>query len=232
VTQEQLFSTKVLVAEQHQVSRLGLRALLSDRDNVDVVGEAQDARTAIHLVNLLQPHVILLDLGAESVDTVRKIRCQSSEIQIVALLALCIPEMFDALNDAGVTGYGLKDIDAHSLCTAISAVKRGDVWIDNRITCRLRFGYECVSQLSANTYMITGSAATADSADNRTGMSLSERELDILRMIAGGITNREIAQSLFISVSTVKLCIRRILEKLEVEDRTEAAVVATKRQLI
>ena len=206
---------KVLIVDDHQVVREGLRAVLtSGRRNVQVVGDAADGEEGVRLATALRPDVVLMDLQMprmDGVEATRKIRALSAPPPVLVLTTFADePRIRDAIH-AGAIGYLLKDVAKEDLVRAVLAAASGVPTLDP----------------VAQQVLLKQLAQPAKSPFE----PLTPRERDVLRLIARGASNKEIAAELFLSVGTVKSYVSAILPKLGVQDRTQAALFATKHGL-
>ncbi|HZB85908.1 MAG TPA: response regulator transcription factor, partial [Gaiellaceae bacterium] len=213
---KQLEELRVLLVDDHDLFRTGLRTLLED-EGLQVIGEAENGQVALRLVGELAPDVVIMDLnmpGLTGVETTRRIT-GASPLTRVLVLTISV-EDDDVMNAvmAGACGYLLKDSSIHQLIAGIRAAARGESLISPQIAAKL------LQRLRAQT-TDTGAAATILA-------ELSDRELEVLRLIANGKDNAEIARELFISPKTVKNHISNILMKLQIENRIQAAVYAVR----
>ncbi len=203
---------RLLIVDDHPVVRDGLRGMLSGDPDLEVVGEASDGAEALDLVDPLRPDVILMDLRMPGLGGVATIRAMVERGVAARVLVLTTydsdSDVVPAL-EAGATGYLLKDSPRAELVRAIRAAARGEAVLAPSVATRL------VSQLRA----------PAQDA-------LSDRELEVLTLIAGGETNRGAATRLFISEATVKTHLLHIYEKLDVNDRAAAVAAAYERGLL
>ena len=212
---------RVLLVDDHDLFRTGLAKLLTEQ-GVHVIGEAPTGEVALRLVDQLAPDVVIMDLnmpGLGGVDATREISATAPRTRVVVLT---ISEDDDDIVDAimaGACGYLLKNSTVQELVAGISAAADGDSLISPQV------GTKVLQQLRAQT---TG--ARRDTAAPR--IALSERELDVLRLIAIGKDNAQIAQELFISPKTVKNHISNILMKLQIENRIQAAVYAVRSGIV
>jgi DNA-binding NarL/FixJ family response regulator len=212
--------TRVLVVDDHDLFRTGLVNLLSDQ-GVSVVGEAATGESALRLVQELAPDVVVMDLnmpGISGVDATREIATVAPRTRVVVLtISADGGDVVDAVM-AGACGYLLKDASVQQLVSGIRAAAAGDSLISPQIEAKV------LELLRAQT---TASPRAAGSATD-----LSDRELEVLKLIAIGKDNAEIAQALFISPKTVKNHISNILMKLQIENRIQAAVYAVRAGLV
>lgn len=206
----------VLVVDDQALFREGVVTLLSAHDDVAVVGEAADGREALELVERLAPRVALMDLrmpGMDGVEATREIVRRHPGCRVIVLTTFDDDEdVFEALR-AGAAGYLLKDVSSGTLAEAIRAAARGEGFLQPSITSKV------LSEL--NRHPRPAAAAGRELLD-----PLTERELDVLRQLARGASNREIAQRVHLAEGTVKNYVSSILSKLGAPDRTSAALRA------
>ena len=205
---------RILLVDDHQVVREGLRRMLELEADMEVVGEANDAKEALTQLELFSPEVILMDIkmpGVGGIELTRQLKEKQPSCNII-MLTLYDEYLAEAI-EAGAVGYLLKDVKREELVRAIRAVHQG------RSPLNLSLSRDQLAEL-------------ATPVESRQQAYLSERELAVLRMIADGITTEEIANQLFLSQASVKRSVRSIFEKLEVRNRSEAVSEAYKRKLI
>jgi DNA-binding NarL/FixJ family response regulator len=205
----------IFLVESHYLFVLGLRSIIDGASRLHIVGESRDPSAAIGAICHARPHVVLLDMADSGLSLAEEIRKDLSETRVLVMGADFSPPELNALFQVGVTGVCRRMIAPERLHSAIVAVHAGDIYIDGSIGCSLRAG-------DMPTSPIVGGLLER----------LTPREAQILTLIARGATNKQISEMLFLSVSTVKVLIRQILQKLQVEDRTQAAVVAMRTGLI
>jgi len=207
---------KILLVDDQPLFREGLRTLLSLHSDFEVVGEAANGGEAIRLTRSLLPSVVLMDLQMPILDGVsatRRLHEEQPSCRVIVLTTFDDDEMvFDGLR-AGAVGYLLKDVPSEKLAEAIRAAARGESFLQPSVAAKVVAEF---ARLSARTAAVTKSLIEP----------LSERELEILHLIARGASNREIASGLFIAEGTVKNHVTNILAKLGVRDRTQAAIKA------
>jgi two-component system, NarL family, response regulator LiaR len=206
---------RVLICDDQAVVCEGLKAILSTVNTIEVVGVANNGEDAVEAVAKLHPEVVLMDLKMPvmtGVQATRLIHAQYPEVHVLVLTTYDFDEwVFDAIRN-GASGYLLKDTPREILVSSILGTAAGKTYVDPSVAGKL------FSQITH------GSAPTDSSiVDN-----LSERERDILRLLAGGMSNSDIAQHLFLSEGTVRNYVSSVLTKLGVSDRTQAAVLALK----
>jgi NarL family two-component system response regulator LiaR len=215
----------VIIVDDHDVVRKGLRFYLSVHSDIAIVGEAGDAQSAVDGVAEHVPDVVLMDLvlplkpGTEPTDqggvqATRRIREISPHTQVVVLSSFAQDELVFSAIKAGALSYLLKDAEAETVLKAIHAASRGEAILHPRIAQRL----------------MAEVAAPAKSQDPAVG--LTAREMEVLRLVAQGLTNAEIAAKLVISERTVKAHVSNLLGKLHLSDRTQAAIYAWREGLM
>jgi DNA-binding NarL/FixJ family response regulator len=215
----------VLLADDQELLRLGFRMILSEEEDIEVVGEASDGSEAIDLARALQPNVVLMDIRmpvTDGIEATRRIVAADDDIRVLALTTFDLDEYaFGALR-AGASGFLLKDVPPKDLVAAIRSVASGDAVVSPRITRQLLDRY---AHLLAPT---EGHPAT-----NHVELSrLTDREREVLVIVAEGLSNAEIAKALFVSEATVKSHLGNILAKLGVRDRVQAVVLAYETGLV
>ena len=207
---------RILIVDDHEVVREGLKAFIGPRPEFEVVGEAQDGAEAVEQYALLQPDIVLLDLvmpGVDGIEAIQRIRQTSPLARILVLTSFAEDEKIIAAIRAGALGYLLKDSSPRELQEAIQAVYRGESSLHPAVARKL---------ITAMNRPAKTPAVEPD---------LTEREIEILRMVAHGLSNQEIADALVLSPWTVRSHISSILAKLGLENRTQAALYALKRGL-
>jgi NarL family two-component system response regulator LiaR len=215
----------VFVVDDHDVVRKGLRFYLNAQEDIALVGEAGDARTAVAGVMEQVPDVVLMDLvlplqlEGEAVEqggvqATRRIREVSPHTQVVVLTSFAQDELIFSAIKAGALSYLLKDADAETVLDAIRAAARGEATLHPRIAQRL----------------MAEVAAPRQARDPAAG--LTPREMEVLHLVAEGLSNAEIAEELYITQRTVKAHVSNLLGKLHLSDRTQAAVFAWREGLM
>lgn len=206
---------RVLLVDDQALFREALRTLISLQPDLEVVGEAGNGEEALVSVRNLSPDVVLMDLQMPILDGVaatRRLREEQPQCRVIALTTFDDDEyIFDCLR-AGAVGYLLKDAPAEKLFEAIRAAARGESFLQTSVTTRVLAEFTRLSDQSSNPPPLIE--------------PLSDREREILRLITTGSSNREIAERLFIAEGTVKNHVTNILGKLDVRDRTQAALKA------
>lgn len=208
----------VLLVDDHEVVRQGVRAYLDALPEFQVLGEADSGAAAVRLAAELVPDVVLMDLvmsGMDGVEATRRVKDVSPRSQIVVLTSYHQDEhIFPALR-AGAISYILKDVKMEELAMAIERAARGEATLHSRIASRLVLEMRGASGTAVNPFT-----------------ELTDRELEVLKLIASGLSNSKIAEMLVISPNTVKGHVSNILSKLHLVDRTEAAVYAWKEGIV
>lgn len=210
---------KVLIADDHKLFRQGLIGLMRTREDlVDVIGEAETGEEAVRLAGDLHPDVILMDIYMPQMDglqAAKEIHVRYPEIAIVMLTSSERDgHLYEAVH-VGVSGYLLKSLDANELFDLLKGVTNGETAMTRAMASKL---LKAVANRLAD--------------DDKGEQALTERELFVLRLVASGASNMEIAQKLSISVNTVKSHLKNILDKLQLENRTQAASYAFKHGLV
>ncbi len=208
---------RVLIVDDHAVVRQGLRAFLQTQDDLDVVGEAADGEEAVRRVRELVPEVVLMDLVMPKLDgiaAIREMRLLSPSTKVIVLTSFADDEKVFAAVKAGAAGYLLKDVQPQELGEAIRTVYRGEAQLHPTVAAKLM-------------------QEVAESGRQRPALdSLTNREMDVLRLIARGMSNKEIARELGVAEKTVKTHVSNILQKLHLADRTQAALYAVRERLV
>lgn len=211
-------SIRVLLVDDQALFREGLRTLLSLHEDIDIVGEAADGQETLEAAARLQPDVILMDLQMPVLDgaaATRRLKEMGHPARVIVLTTFDDDDrVFDGLR-AGAVGYLLKDVSSEVLVRAIRATARGESFLQPSVAAKVLAEFNRLETM-------------AGTAPRQSGLvePLSERELEIARLVAAGDSNREIAARLFITEGTVKNHVTNILGKLGVRDRTQAAIRA------
>jgi two-component system, NarL family, response regulator DevR len=209
----------IMLVDDHEVVRMGLRMLLEQVPDVKIVAEAGSAEEAIRLCGIHQPSVIIMDIrmppGSSGIDACRTIVERWPQAQVIMLTSFADDELIADAIKAGAVGYVLKQVGTGELVRALDAVRRGAALLDPGITRRVL-------------------AMMRQQGENKPDpfKDLTEREVDVLRLLAEGKSNAEIAEALVLSDKTVRNHISVILDKLHVSNRVEAATYATKHDIL
>ena len=213
---------KVLIADDHRIIREGLNAILEMKEDIQIVGEAADGGEAVEKARTLMPDVIVMDVSMPGMGGVEATRIIKRELPHIGIIALTMYDdqqyIFDFVR-AGATGYLLKDADSAQIVSAIRAVSHGESLIHPSVA----------SKILAEFSLLPGGKGKKQSFLEH---DLTKRELTVLRLVAEGKTNKEIANVLDLSEKTVKNHVRNIFHKLHVYDRTQAAILAIRKGII
>lgn len=210
---------KVLIVDDHQVVRQGLRTFLELQTDIEVVGEASDGREAVEMVRQFHPDVVLMDLVMPHLDGIaatRQVKTLSSGVKVIALTSFTEDDKVFPVIQAGASSYLLKDVSPDDLAEAIRAAQRGEARLHPDIARKL------MEQVAQQTSPV----------DQDLPLDLTRRELEVVHLVAQGRTNSEIAETLVISEKTVKTHVSNILGKLHLDDRTQLAIYAIKHGLV
>ncbi|HEY9821495.1 MAG TPA: response regulator transcription factor [Candidatus Sericytochromatia bacterium] len=216
---------RILLVEDDELFRLGLSMRLQQEPGLEVVAEVEDGETAIELALQKPLDIVLLDIGLPGIggiETCEQLKEQCPELPILALTSRFQKPLIAKLIEVGVKGYCLKGIKAELLILALRSVAGGASWWDEAAT----------TEIQSTFVQSTQPASTPSEAEESLQNPLTRREQEILAMIAAGRSNQEIADILYIAPGTVRVHVHSILKKLEVRDRTQAAVLAIQKQLI
>jgi len=209
---------RIIIADDHHVVRRGLVFFLKTQRGIEIVGEAANGKEAIELAETLHPDVILMDIMMpimNGIEATRVIRSKQPEVKILMLTSFSDQDHVLPALEAGASGYQLKDIQPDELVLSIKELMNGQNKLHPKAT----------SHLLAN---LSGEKNHA----LRAIQTLTKRELEVLKEIANGKSNKEIAQSLYITEKTVKTHVTNLLSKLELADRTQAALFAVRNFLV
>ena len=217
---------KVLLVEDHTMTRLGLSVVLERADGITLVGEAEDGQKGVQLAKQLLPDVILMDIGLPIIDGIeatKLIREAGLNSKILMFTSRDNEEDVFASLSAGADGYVMKGTDEQQLQNAIKAVNAGTAWLDAAIAK--------VVLANIQKQNISNIKTSAD-VSKINAYGLTDRELDVLSLIVDGLTNEQIAEKLIIAKATAKAHVHNILQKLYAENRTQATITALKEGLV
>ena len=215
-------TTRVLLCDDQSLVRNGFRLILSTQEDIDVVGEAGDGVEAVDLTKRLLPHVVLMDVRMpvmDGIEATRRITASGVETHVLVLTTFDLDEyVYEALR-AGASGFMLKDVTAQQLVDAVRVVAAGDALLAPSVTRRLldRFA---------------GTLPTADEDRAQAVASLTDREREILTLLASGFSNVELAKHLYLSEPTIKTHLTSIFRKLGVRGRVQAVIAAYEARLV
>jgi two-component system, NarL family, response regulator LiaR len=208
---------KVLLVDDHEMVRIGLAAVLSTEDDIEVVGEASSGQEGIRLALEYKPDVVLMDLvmeGMDGIETTRRLLQQHPDCKVIVLTSFIDDEKIYPVIEAGAFSYLLKTSRAAEIAQAIRSAVKGQSVLESQVASKLM-----------NRFRQPKAAVQPHE-------ELTDREMEVLRLIASGKSNQDVADELFIGVKTVKFHVTNILAKLGVEDRTQAAIYAFKNGLV
>ncbi len=214
---------KILLVEDDELFRLGLRVRLQQETGLEIIAEAEDGETAIELVNQHSLDVVLLDVGLPGIggiEACRQIKQQNPHLPILVLTSHSQKSLIARLIEAGAQGYCLKGIPAEKLVLALRSVAAGASWWDETATKEIR-----------STFAFEPSQHSLENIAKPSN-PLTHREQEILALLAAGKTNHQIAETLYITPGTVRVHVHAILHKLGVGDRQSAVVVALQKRLL
>jgi DNA-binding NarL/FixJ family response regulator len=222
---------RLLIADDHALVREGMRAMLASEQNLEVIGEAENGQEALELCRELRPDLILMDVRMPEMDglaATREIKGKYPETRILILTTHESPEyLMDAIR-AGAAGYILKDASKQGLLDAVWRVFRGQSPVDQELAM------QAIQRLTdeSRRHVKTPSKSSGKRREETLVEPLTDREIEVLRLLAVGKTNRQVAKELLLSLSTVKTHVQRLNIKLGVSDRTQAAVRAAELGLL
>ena len=211
-------SIRILIADDHHVVRRGLVFFLKTQKDLEIIGEAENGRKAVEMAKELKPDIILMDLAMPEMDGIQAtkiIKEEEPSIKIMILTSFSDQDHVIPALEAGASGFQLKDIQPDELVTSIKKMVKGENQLHPKAT----------SHLLAN-------LSHSSNPTKKLLEELTKRELDVLKEIAKGKSNKEIAASLYITEKTVKTHVSNLLAKLELADRTQAALFAVKNKLV
>ena len=211
---------RVLIVDDHDIVRAGIRMLLDAQPDMAVVGEASDGKEAIEMAGSMKPDVVLMDIsmpGTTGIEATRAIKKANSRIEIVGLTMHAEDRYFFQLLQAGASGYVVKGAAPRELLEAVRAASRGEAYIHPSLQRKLIGDYVSRTEGSDQSSMLA---------------DLTERELEVLRLIVDGLTSREIAESLVISPNTVERHRQNIMSKLGLHNRAELVRYAISKGLV
>jgi len=221
---------KVLVVEDHTMTRMGLQLVLEKSSDIEIIGEAEDGEQGIKKTQELSPDVILMDIGLPVIDGIEATQTIKN-LQLTAKILMFTSrdneeDVFAALG-AGADAYCMKGASPDQLISAIKAVNEGTAWLDPAIARTVLNTLQVSRPKTDTVYIEQGAKPKSDFVN-----ILTEREMEVLSLIVEGLSNPQIAERLFITRATAKAHVHSILQKLCVDDRTQAAVTAMREGLV
>lgn len=215
---------RILIVEDHELTRKGIIYGLNKSEHLKVVAEATDGKEAVELYYKYEPELVLMDIAIpvlNGIDATKKIKEKYPDVKVIMLTSYSDKDKVFSSFSAGANAYCMKDIKIPGLIKIIEAVMEGGVWLDPQIACHIMQVIPFLSQESTTTPL-----------KSSIKVDLTSREKEILQLIANGLNNKDIASELSLSIYTVKNHVSNIINKLSVDDRTQAAIVALKEGLI
>ncbi len=217
---------KILLVEDQKLMRIGLKSLFDEQPEMEIIAEAENGKEAVEKARLTKPDIVLMDIGLpdfSGIEATKKIlEGNSFDTKVVILTSHCTEEeVYDSMT-AGANGYILKDINTEFLMVIIKTIRKGAMWLDPKVVPFIKDRHSGIipaRQLSRANFRQTHS-------------NLTRREYEVLKLVVDGQTNSEIAKTLTISEHTAKAHVCNIIQKLVVDDRTQAAVKALKEGLV
>lgn len=203
---------RVLLVDDHEMVRIGLAAVLDTEDGIEIVGEAGNGMDGLRLAKAYKPDVVLMDLvmeGMDGIETTRKLLEEQPECRVIVLTSFLDDEKMYPVIEAGAFSYLLKTSRASEIADAIRAAARGQSVLESQVASKMMNRFRKPAQAEAQPHE-----------------ELTEREMEVLQLLAQGKSNQEIADELFIGIKTVKYHMTNLFGKLGVEDRTQAAIYA------
>ena len=216
---------KIMLVEDQKLMRVGIRSLFEDSETMEIIKETETAKEAIESARILKPDVILMDIGLpdmSGIEAAKKILTDNKKIKIIMLTSHTTEkEVMDSLT-AGASAYIMKDFDTESFLMIVKTVNDGAMWLDPQVVPYIR---------EKNSGVIPAKQVTR-AAFREQHSNLTQREYEVLKLVVDGKSNYEIAQILTISEHTAKAHVCNIIQKLVVDDRTQAAVKALREGLV
>jgi DNA-binding NarL/FixJ family response regulator len=216
---------RVLIADDHALFRRGLEMVLEEEDDIDLVGQASDGTEAVSVAGEALPDIVLMDIRMPKISGIEACRAIKEVAPSAKIVMLTISDeeedLFEAIR-AGASGYLLKDIPLDEVAEAVRSVHGGQSLINPSMAGKLLSEFATLAKRDAEEERVQPVAAP----------KLTDREMEVLKLVARGMNNRDIAKELFISENTVKNHVRNILEKLQIHSRMEAVMIAVRQKLI
>lgn len=203
---------RVLLVDDHEMVRIGLAAVLDTEEGIEIVGEAGNGQDGLRLAKAYKPDVVLMDLvmeGMDGIETTRKVMEELPDCKVIVLTSFLDDEKMYPVIEAGAFSYLLKTSRASEIADAIRAANRGQSVLESQVASKMMNRFRKPAQASAKPHE-----------------ELTDREMEVLQLLAQGKSNQEIADELFIGIKTVKYHMTNLFGKLGVEDRTQAAIYA------
>lgn len=218
---------RIILVEDHTLTRFGLKTAFGEAKDIDVIGEAETGEEGIAITQELKPDIVLMDLGLpgiNGIEATQKIKSEDERIKVIILTSHNNEEEVWASLGAGANAYCLKDIEPDRLIHVVESVNDGAAWLDPAIASIVLKG------ISSKPIKKSPGLNNSEPSSDKT--QLTERELEVLKLLVDGNSNAEIAKNLVVSIHTAKAHVCSILQKLSVDDRTQAAIKALKDGLV
>lgn len=220
---------KIFIAEDHELTRMGLRFSIQDNPAFELAGESADGLEALNQIQALKPDLVLMDIGLPSmngIESTRIIKQTLPEIKVIMLTSQGDQENVFKAFSVGADGYCLKDIKLDKLFQVAQMVYEGGIWLDPPIA-------DFIIHRATKVQSLTNTSPLSNRmVDDEFGSTLTEREFETLTLIVAGNSNKEIAQRMGVSMNTIKTYVGKIIQKMAVEDRTQAAVKALRSGMV
>ena len=216
---------KILLVEDQKLMRIGIKSLFNDYPEMEVIGEAVNGKEAVEKAKLIKPDIILMDIGLpdiSGIEATKQILENNNNIKVIILTSHINEQELNSSLTSGANAYVIKDISTEYLMSVIKMVKDGAMWIDPKVVPFIR---------EKNNGVIP-SRQVSRSVFKQNHSNLTQREYEVLKLVVDGQSNSQIAKSLTISEHTAKAHVCNIIQKLVVDDRTQAAVKALKEGLV
>lgn len=222
-----------MIVDDHPVVRMGVKTSLEQTRDIRVVAEAESGEQALRVVAAVRPSVILMDIGLPGIDgieTTYRIRQLNNDAKIIMLTSRDSEDEIATSIAAGAAGYCLKGGEPERLQLAIRSVHAGAIWFDSLVGQKITSEY-CRNRMEQRHKQVETAGNGGGNGAERFN-NLSDRELEVLELLAAGCSNQEMAGQLHISLPTIKTHVRNIFKRLGVEDRTQAAVKAIRMRIV
>ena len=216
---------KILLVEDQKLMRIGIKSLFNDYPEIEIIGEAINGKESIEKAKLIKPDIVLMDIGLpdiSGIDATKQILENNNNIKVIMLTSHINEQELHASFVSGANAYVIKDISTDFLMSVIKMVKAGAMWLDPQVVPFIR---------DKNNGIIP-SRQLSRSAFRQNHSNLTQREYEVLKLVVDGQSNSEIAQTLTISEHTAKAHVCNIIQKLVVDDRTQAAVKALREGIV
>lgn len=232
---------RMMLVEDHILTRIGLRVSLEKYPNLEIIAETANGKEAVEFANNKKPDLVIMDIGLielDGIEATKKIKEINPNIKVIMLTSHESEREIVASLASGADGYCLKDTPPEQLYTAIESVNEGNAWLSSQVAEKVLRNYygKDISQIKSpeltKGFPVQGEKKITKPLSLIPIIPLSDRELEVLKLIVDGKSNQEIADKLFVTLATVKTHVRSILNKLSVDDRTQAAVKAMREGIV